>query len=84
MLILQNKDDFQLFSKTVPPQNLALIRGSGVDIKHFSPPPKKKDHKRLKVVLVARLLWDKGIREAIEVVRLLKEKGFSFEFILAG
>ncbi|HCI48335.1 MAG TPA: glycosyltransferase family 1 protein [Holosporales bacterium] len=84
VLILQNKDDFQLFSKTVPPQNLALIRGSGVDIKHFSPPPKKKDHKRLKVVLVARLLWDKGIREAIEVVRLLKEKGFSFEFILAG
>lgn len=83
-LILQNKDDFQLFSKIVPPQNLALIRGSGVDIAHFSPPHKQKVRKKLTIVLVARLLWDKGIKEAIEAVEILKQKGLSFEFILAG
>ena len=88
-LILQNQDDFRLFSKIVSPKNLALIRGSGVDIDHFSPLLKKKAHQKLKVVLVARLLWDKGIQEAIDAVTLLKKNPYhkglaSFEFILAG
>jgi glycosyltransferase involved in cell wall biosynthesis len=84
LLILQNQDDFQLFSKIIPLKNLILIRGSGVNTSHFSPPQKMTVRKRLKIVLVARLLWDKGIREAVEAVEILKQKGFSFDFILAG
>lgn len=84
VLILQNKDDFTLFSQIVPSQNLALIRGSGVDINQFAPLKKKVSNKRLKITVVARMLWDKGIGEAIEAVKRLKEKGLDCELVLAG
>lgn len=89
ILIVQNKDDFRLFSKILPRKNLILIRGSGVDIKTFSPAPKKKERKKLKIVLVARMLWDKGIQEAIDAVTVLKKNPYyknlpSFDFVLAG
>lgn len=84
VLILQNKDDFNLFSQIVPTKNLALIRGSGVDIDHFAPLEKKVSNKKLRITLVARMLWDKGIGEAIEATKLLKEKGLDFELVLAG
>jgi glycosyltransferase involved in cell wall biosynthesis len=84
VLILQNKDDFDLFSEIVSSENLALIRGSGVDIHHFFPLKKEASNKRVRVALVARMLWDKGIGEAIESAKLLKEKGLDFELVLAG
>jgi len=83
-VILQNKDDLSLFSKIVPKKNLVLIRGSGVDTKTFNVSKNKSKRTTLRIVLVARLLWDKGIKEMIGAVEILKQKEFSFEFILAG
>jgi glycosyltransferase involved in cell wall biosynthesis len=82
-LILQNKDDYRLFEKILPSKNLVLIRGSGVNIKKFSPashPPKGIP----KVTLVARLLWDKGIKEAIEAHSILLTRSIPLELVLAG
>lgn len=89
ILIVQNGDDFKLFSKILPPKNVTLIRGSGVDTTAFCPAEKTKDRKKLKVVLLARMLWDKGIQEAIDAVTVLKKNPFykklaPFEFVLAG
>lgn len=83
-LIVQNKDDFELFSKIVSPNNLVLIRGSGVNTDHFYPAAKLSKRSCLRIVLLARLLWDKGIQEAIEAISILKSQGSSIEFVLAG
>ncbi len=82
-LILQNKDDYGLFEKILPSKNLILIRGSGVDTKIFS--PASKPPKRIpKVTLVARLLWDKGIKEAVEAHSILLTRSIPLELVLVG
>jgi glycosyltransferase involved in cell wall biosynthesis len=60
-----------------------LVRGSGVDTNKYvySEEPKGP----IKVVFPARLLKDKGIREFIEAIRILKVRpGFKAEFLLCG
>lgn len=83
--ILQNKDDRRLFSKFIAPKQCVLIRGSGVDTKHFRPENKPRPQMSpFTVGIPARLLWDKGIGEAVEAQRILEERGVSLTLILAG
>jgi len=88
-LILQNPDDAEAFARLVPEQRIRLIRGSGVDTTRFSPradmaPEGNGSRARLRVVLAARLLWEKGIGEFVEAARILKRAGRDVECILAG
>lgn len=89
-LILQNPDDVALFASAglVRPHTVRLIPGSGVDCLRFAPPaqdpPSLGPPHRLRVVLPARLLWDKGIAEYVEASRLLQAQGRAIEFLLAG
>jgi len=87
-LILQNSDDLEFFRRTrlVDQSVLRLIRSSGVSLSRFqmraeSPADERKP---LRVLVAARLLWDKGIAEYIEAARALKREGRSVEFLLAG
>ena len=84
-LILQNPDDQKLFlqHKLITPERIYLIRGSGVDIQHFAPVIKKHQGK-FRVLLAARLLWEKGIREYAEAAQLLSHLTDKIEFLLAG
>lgn len=84
VLILQNKDDYKKFNAFVPKGKLALIRGSGVDTNFFVPPVEPPKNTPLKVALVARMLWDKGVGEALEAVKLLKGRGVDLELLLCG
>ena len=83
-LILQNKDDLQLFLKRelLPETNIELIRGSGVDTQHFYPNQTK--NKTISVALIGRMLWDKGVHEFIEAGKILSDRGVQFEFHLYG
>jgi glycosyltransferase involved in cell wall biosynthesis len=86
-LILQNPDDVQALTaaRLVPMQKIRLIRSSGVDTGRFCPAPKEDAGSRpLRVLLAARLLWDKGIREFVHAAGLMRERGRNVEFILAG
>lgn len=88
-LILQNPDDAEAFARLVPEQRIRLIRGSGVDTTRFSPRADTAtegngSRARLRVVLAARLLWEKGIGEFVEAARILKRAGRDVECILAG
>lgn len=85
-LILQNPDDVELFRKArlVDPNHVRLIPGSGVDCERFSPAPEAASNRCVRVVLPARLLWDKGLAEYVEAARLLRARGVAVELLLAG
>lgn len=86
-VILQNPDDADAFrsSRLVPPQNIRLIRSSGVDTSRFCPSPRDPGEPRpLRVVLAARLLWEKGVGEFVEAASILRDEGRRVEFLLAG
>jgi glycosyltransferase involved in cell wall biosynthesis len=84
-VIVQNPDDQTLVTGPLAVHQNAtrLIRGSGVDISRFTPagtPPAPP----ARVVLAARMLADKGVREFVSAARRLKAQGIEAEFILAG
>lgn len=85
-LILQNPDDVAVFERAriVKPELIRLIRGSGVDCSRFTPVSGERDGDRFRVVLPARLLWDKGLAEYVEASRLLHARGTRIDFLLAG
>lgn len=85
-LILQNPDDVALFQRAglVQASQVRLIAGSGVDCSRFQPDPARQPGRRLRVLLPARLLWDKGLAEYVQAARLLLAEGRAIEFLLAG
>ncbi len=88
-LILQNPDDARLFEQKaiLPPAEIRLIPGSGVDCTRFLPPTSGDGlvvGKPLRVVLAARMLWDKGVDEFDNAARLLKTEKRNLQFVLAG
>ncbi len=86
-LILQNPDDRDAFisASIANPANVSLIPGSGVNTDRFSPSIKEwASDKPKKVLLAARLLWDKGISEYVASAQQLKTAGYKVEFLLAG
>jgi len=83
-LILQNKDDLNYFlkNKLVKKDQVTIIRGSGVDINKFIP---VKEHVDIPIVMLAsRMLWDKGVGEFVDAIRILKQKGLKARFVLVG
>ena len=85
-LILQNRDDVSLFYdyKLVDNEKIRLIRGSGVNTKRFRPAKKLPSIKNFRIVMPARLLWDKGVGELIEAAKLLKTRQVKVSIALAG
>jgi len=85
-----NKSDRERFIeyKIVEPKQTEVLISEFVDIEKF---PKgkllngnKKDNS-FKVILAARLLWDKGVQEFVDAAkRLKKQSDDEFEFLLAG
>jgi len=84
LLILQNADDRDLLvrRKLVHPDRVWLIRGSGIDVKHFSPLPEPEGP--VTVGFVGRLLVDKGVRPLVEAHQALRAQGLDVRLILAG
>lgn len=82
--IVQNAEDAALLAnrRLTSPASICLIRGSGVDPRMYSneqPPPGDP-----LVVLPARLLVAKGVREFMQAASLLREEGIAARFALVG
>lgn len=81
--LVQNPDDVRLLVEMgVPQTHIRRIAGSGLDVRAFqdgSPPEGSP-----LVVLPARLLWDKGVGEFVAAARLLRQRGSTARFLLAG
>ena len=86
-LVLQNADDVALFTRSglIDAASIRLIPSSGVDLTRFRARTTDvpADAPR-RVLLAARLLWDKGIAEFVEAARRLKASGRPLQFQLAG
>lgn len=84
-IILQNPDDRAVLLKAgvAFPEQITLIRGSGVDTAHFTPVPEPDAAVPL-VVLPARMLWDKGVGEFVAAAHMLRDEGLAARFMLAG
>ncbi|MBK7704105.1 MAG: glycosyltransferase family 4 protein [bacterium] len=84
-LIVQNADDVVFFRDRlgVPAGNVVLIRGAGVNVRDFTPAASEPDG-TLRVVLMARMLADKGINEVVAAARLLRARRTDVRILLAG
>jgi glycosyltransferase involved in cell wall biosynthesis len=84
-VIFQNTDDENtlLNMGALKKEQSILIRGSGVDLKHYhytAEPPAPP----LVVVMAARLLRDKGVMEFIEAATILRTQDINVRIWLAG
>lgn len=88
VVFFQNRQDFDLFieSRLIRPEQGRLLPGSGIDLDRFAPAaiaPREADGGPV-FILVARLLWDKGIREYVEAARQVKIRIPQARFRLLG
>jgi glycosyltransferase involved in cell wall biosynthesis len=84
-VFFQNEEDRAIFidAGLVDAARTHRLPGSGVDVDRFSPRPKPQAGP-FQFLLVARLLWDKGVGEFVEAARIVKAKRPEMEFALAG
>ena len=85
-VFFQNPEDRDLFvsAKILRPEQATLLPGSGIDLTHFSEQPTERTDDRFRFLLIARLLWDKGISEYVEAARLVRKQHPEVRFQILG
>ena len=85
-VFFQNADDKELFSRDrLIPENVPqeVIPGTGIDTDHFNVRP-YPESKQVTFLLIARMLWDKGVGEFVEAARQIKSEFSDVHFQLLG
>jgi len=84
-VIFENSDDLNYFKKlkAINSNNALVISGAGVEIDQTFL-KRRRQNKIPKVVLIARMLKDKGIYEFFEAFQILKNKEIKCQFVLVG
>jgi len=84
-VFFQNDEDRQLFiSGGLLSEAIASrLPGSGIDLMKFQPTSLSASS-NVRFLLIARMLWDKGVGVYVEAARLLNLRGISAEFCLLG
>jgi len=85
-VFFQNAEDRDLFvaKRIVVPSRARLLPGSGIDTTRFSPSGKPRPEGPFAFLLVARLLWDKGVREYVEAARRVRSEAPEARFRILG
>lgn len=81
--LFENRDDPKLIGLDPDGPRVTVIGGAGVDPDVLTPQPQPPTPP-LKVAVVARMLWSKGIDVAVEAVRLARSRGTAIELSLYG
>ena len=83
-VIFENQDDRDEFilQNLVSADQTRLIESVGIDPERFVPKPEPDGE--IKILLAARMLWDKGVGILVEAARLLKEWEIPVQVVLAG
>jgi glycosyltransferase involved in cell wall biosynthesis len=87
-VFFQNLDDLALFVRCrfVPLEKAERLPGSGVDLKRFASTPVQcgRPPNAPVFLLIARMLWDKGVGEFVDAARILKAEYPHASFRLLG
>lgn len=86
-IFFQNPDDRDLLVSAglVPVGRTEVLPGSGIDLARFAPGAASRPREQpFTFLLVARLLWDKGVGEYVEAARLVRAAHPSVRFQLLG
>lgn len=84
-VFFQNREDLFLFVSNglVSESVVDRLPGSGIDLKKFSPSP-LPNRSFFRFLLIARMLWDKGVGEYISAARILRKRGLEVDICLLG
>lgn len=85
VVFFQNKDDREIFlEKNLVNRRITdVLPGSGIDLEYFQPKTFKRDG-TFTFLMIARVLYDKGIVEYVEAARRLRAQGCQARFQLLG
>jgi glycosyltransferase involved in cell wall biosynthesis len=85
-IFFQNSDDYEMFTNEglVEKSKGDVLPGSGVDTNKFLPIEHVKEDDKFRFLLIARMLWDKGVGEYVEAAKIVKSKYPNVEFQLLG
>jgi len=88
-VFFQNNDDKDLFLKKnlVTKNQVDILPGSGVNLEYYQPTNlniANKNQDEFVFLLIARLIWDKGIQEYVDAARLIKKSNLKIRFQILG
>lgn len=85
-VFFQNPEDLHQFEtlKLARPSQTALLPGSGIDLDRFEQVPPRTGEAPIRFLLIARMLWDKGVGEFVEAARTVKRDHPHVRFTLLG
>lgn len=81
--LFENPDDARALGLDPLEQSVTVVGGAGVDPVRFAPSP-LPTLPPLRVAVVARMLWSKGMDVAVEAARLARAQGAPVELALYG
>ena len=83
-IIIENHDDFEnlVSGGFANSDSIALIKGAGVNVRNFAHQPEPAEP--IKVIMVSRLLRDKGVHEFIDAAKTVRSKNSQVQFLLVG
>lgn len=81
-----NEDDRKVFlqHKLITEYQAVLLHGEGVDLTYFAPQAQPANDGKLRFLLIARMLWDKGVGEYVEAARTIRQQYPQAVFQLLG
>lgn len=86
-IFFQNHDDLQEFIRLglIDENKVSRIPGSGIDLMRFVPAPlPTRPIDRPRFLMIARLMWDKGVGEYVQAARIVKVRFPQVQFHLLG
>jgi glycosyltransferase involved in cell wall biosynthesis len=82
-----NIDDREIFlkNKIIPNEKASLLPSEGIDTDFYQPILNSSKEKKITFLLIARLLWEKGVGEYVEAARILRsDDKINARFLLIG
>lgn len=82
VFFMNHEDEKKMISwNLVKPEQVCYVDGSGINMSYFK---RQALPEEPVVLMVARLVWSKGIREYLEAARIVKSKCPDVRFLLVG
>jgi len=85
-VIFQNTNDYELFHSNglIKKDQAHVILGSGINISEIRPGKTNKNNSNIKFLIVARMLWSKGIAEFVSAAKKVLKQFPETKFIMIG